>query len=90
MPAAVPITAVVAAGAVSAAVGGGVIGALVGAGAAIGVSLIGGAIFPLPPQKSPRPPSRASSATAQEAQQRTQSFRQPIAEHQIVLGRARF
>ena len=54
MPAAVPLIAVVAGGVASAAVGGGVIGALVGAGAAIGVSLIGGAIFP---QKKPRLPS---------------------------------
>ncbi|GIX10680.1 phage tail protein [Elioraea sp.] len=89
MPAAVPLIAVVAAGAVSAAVGGGVIGAIVGAGAAIGVSLIGGAIFP---QKRPRNSALgggSGGSTAQEAQQRTQSFRQPITEHQIVLGRAK-
>ncbi|MCX7685744.1 MAG: phage tail protein, partial [Acetobacteraceae bacterium] len=88
MPAAVPIIAVVAAGAVSAAVGGGVIGAIIGAGAAIGASLIGGAIFP---QKRPRAtaPGGGAASTVQEAQQRTQSFRQPIAEHQIVLGRAK-
>ncbi|MFN6954737.1 MAG: phage tail protein [Acetobacteraceae bacterium] len=86
MPAAVPLIAVVAGAVGSAAVGGGIIGALVGAGAAIGVSLIGGAIFP---QKKPRPPSFSGGSTAQEAQQRTQSFRQPIAEHQIVLGRAK-
>ncbi|MCX7685337.1 MAG: hypothetical protein N2Z67_08725, partial [Acetobacteraceae bacterium] len=67
MPAAVPIIAVVAAGAVSAAVGGGVIGAIGGAGAAIGVSLIGGAIFP---QKRPRAtaPGGGAASTAQEAQ----------------------
>jgi len=86
MPAAVPLIAVVAGAVGSAAVGGGIIGALVGAGAAIGVSLIGGAIFP---QKKPRPPSFSGGSTAQEAQQRTQSFRQPIAEHQMVLGRAK-
>ncbi len=86
MPAAVPLIAVVAGAVGSAAVGGGIIGALVGAGAAIGVSLIGGAIFP---QKKPRPPSFSGGSSAQEAQQRTQSFRQPIAEHQIVLGRAK-
>ena len=86
MPAAVPLIAVVAGGVASAAVGGGVIGALVGAGAAIGVSLIGGAIFP---QKKPRLPSFSGGSTAQEAQQRTQSFRQPITEHRIVLGRAK-
>ena len=83
MPAAVPLIAVVAGAVGSAAVGGGVIGALVGAGAAIGVSLIGGAIFP---QKKPRPPSFSGGS---EAQQRTQSFRQPITEHQIVFGRCK-
>jgi hypothetical protein len=83
MAAAVPIIAVVAGAVGSAAVGGGIIGALVGAGAAIGVSLIGNAIFP---QKKPRLPSFSS---ALDAQQRTQSFRQPITAHQIVLGRAK-
>jgi len=83
VPAAVPLIAVVAGAVGSAAVGGGVIGALVGAGAAIGVSLIGGAIFP---QKKPRPPSFSGGS---EAQQRTQSFRQPITEHQIVFGRCK-
>jgi hypothetical protein len=83
MPAAVPLIAVVAGGVASAAVGGGIIGALVGAGAAIGASLIGNAIFP---QKKPRPPAFSS---ALDAQQRTQSFRQPITAHQIVLGRAK-
>jgi hypothetical protein len=86
MAVAVPLIAVVAAGAVSAAVGGGVVGALVGAGAAIGVSLIGGAVFP---QKRPRAPAVSGGSAALEAQQRTQSFRQPVAEHQIVLGRAK-
>jgi hypothetical protein len=83
MPAAVPLIAVVAGGVASAVVGGGIIGALVGAGAAIGASLIGNAIFP---QKKPR---QTSFSSALDAQQRTQSFRQPITAHQIVLGLAK-
>jgi hypothetical protein len=84
MPAAVPLIAVVAGAVGSAAVGGGIIGAIVGAGASIAVSLIGGAVFPA---KKPR--AAAAPALAAEAQQRTQSFRQPITEHRIVLGRAK-
>ncbi|GIX10382.1 phage tail protein [Elioraea sp.] len=83
MPAAVPIIAVVAAGAVSAAVGGGIIGALAAAGTAIVVSAIGRSVFPAP---KPRAPAiRFTDPGAG----RTQSVRQPITEHRIVLGRAK-
>jgi len=84
MPAAVPLIAVVAGAVGSAAVGGGIIGAIVGAGASIAVSLIGGAVLP-----ATKPRAAIAPALPAEAQQRTQSFRQPITEHRIVLGRAK-
>lgn len=83
MPAAVPIIAVVAAGAVSAAVGGGIIGALAAAGTAIVVSAIGRSVLPAPKPKLPALNLAAPGAG------RTQSLRQPITEHRIVLGRAK-
>jgi hypothetical protein len=94
MPAAVPLVAVVAAGVASAAVGGGIVGALVGAGAALVVSAVGGAVFR---QKAPAAPRVAFADTgptagfdaASPGAGRTQSFRQPIAEHQLVFGRCK-
>jgi hypothetical protein len=83
VPAAVPIIAVVAAGAVSAAVGGGIIGALAAAGTAIVVSAIGRSVLP-----APKPKLAALNFSAPGAG-RTQSLRQPITEHRIVLGRAK-
>jgi hypothetical protein len=91
MPAAVPLIAVVAGGVASAAVGGGIIGAIVGAGAAFVVSTIGASVFP-----AKRPTAPTSSAALHPGDDptapgagRTQSFRQPITEHQIVFGRCK-
>ncbi|WP_333673683.1 phage tail protein, partial [Elioraea tepidiphila] len=91
MPAAVPLIAVVAGGVASAAVGGGIIGAIVGAGAAFVVSTIGASVFP-----AKRPTAPTSSASLRPGDDptapgagRTQSFRQPITEHQIVFGRCK-
>ncbi|MFL1464413.1 hypothetical protein ACI6QG_19585, partial [Roseococcus sp. DSY-14] len=90
MPAAVPLIAVVAGGVASAAVGGGIIGAIVGAGAAFVVSTIGASVFPA---KRPTAPSTISMRSGDDPTApgagRTQSFRQPITEHQIVFGRCK-
>lgn len=82
MAVAVPIVAVVAGAAASAAVGGGIIGALAAAGTAVVVTAIGRAVFPTPKPRSP-------SFNLETAANRTQSVRQPITEHRIVLGRAK-
>ncbi|MBX6747905.1 MAG: hypothetical protein IRY87_38210, partial [Acetobacteraceae bacterium] len=89
MPAAIPLVAVVASGIASAAVGGGVIGALVGAGAALVVTAVGGAIFPAKKPSAPTSPATAGFDANAPGAGRTQSFRQPIAEHQIVFGRCK-
>ena len=94
MPVAIPFIAAAAGAVASGAIGGGVVGAIVGAGVSLGVSYIGRQIFPA---SRPRPPetrvaqngpSAAFDANSPGAG-RTQSFRQPITEHQIVLGRAK-
>jgi hypothetical protein len=74
MPVAIPIIAVAVGAVASAAVGGGIIGALVGVGTAFAITSVGGSVFPS------RPPSAAGAG-------RTQSFRQPLTEHQLVFGR---
>ena len=86
MPAAIPLIAVVAGGAASAALGGGLLGALVGAGAAFVVSSIGASVFPA---KRPAAPTRPGDDATAPGAGRTQSFRQPITEHQIVFGRCK-
>lgn len=90
MPMALPLVAVVASGVASAAVGGGVFGALVGAGAAFLVTTAGNAVFP---QKKPKGASTAAATAAFDPAAagagRTQSFRQPVAEHQIIFGRCK-
>lgn len=89
MPAAVPLIAVVASGVASAAVGGGVIGALVGAGAALVVTAAGQAIFPAKKPSAPTTPATTGFDASAPGAGRTQSFRQPITEHQIVFGRCK-
>jgi hypothetical protein len=89
MPAAIPLVAVVASGIASAAVGGGVIGALVGAGAALVVTAVGGAIFPAKKPSAPTTPATTGFDASAPGAGRTQSFRQPITEHQIVFGRCK-
>jgi len=93
MPAAVPLIAVAAAGVASAAVGGGIIGAVVGAGAAFIVSAIGQSVFPQKQKKqaslSPQAAAIAGFDAGQPGAGRTQAFRQPVTEHQIVLGRCK-
>jgi hypothetical protein len=93
MPAAVPLIAVAAAGIASAAVGGGIIGAVVGAGAAFIVSAIGQSVFPQKQKKqaslSPQAAAIAGFDAGQPGAGRTQAFRQPVTEHQIVLGRCK-
>jgi hypothetical protein len=86
MPAAIPLIAVVAGGVASAAIGGGLLGALVGAGAAFVVSSIGASVFPA---KRPAAPTRPGDDPSAPGAGRTQSFRQPITEHQIVFGRCK-
>lgn len=88
MPAAIPLVAVVASGIVSSAVGGGVFGALAGAGAAFLVTWGGGKAFPAKKAKASAAATAAFDAAAPGAG-RTQSFRQPVAEHQIVFGRCK-
>lgn len=92
MPVAIPFIAA------SAVIGGGVLGAVAAAGAALVVSAVGAAVF------RPKSPSAARSANVTPGTDtgpgsgfdprtpgagRTQSFRQPITEHQIVFGRCR-
>ena len=91
MPAAVPLIAVVAGGVASAAVGGGIIGAIVGAGAAFVVSTIGASVFPAKRPTAPTPTTslRLGDDPTAPGAGRTQSFRQPITEHQIVFGRCK-
>ncbi len=89
MPAAVPLIAVVAGGIASTAVGGGIIGAVVAAGAAFVVSSIGQAIFPTKKAASTTAAAIAADTLTTTATTRTQSFRQAITEHQIVLGRVK-
>jgi len=93
MPAAVPLIAVAAAGIASAAVGGGIIGAVVGAGAAFIVSAIGQSVFPQKQKKqaslSPQAAAIAGFDAGQPGAGRTQAFRQPVTEHQIVVGRCK-
>ncbi len=93
MPAAVPLIAVAAAGVASAAVGGGIIGAVVGAGAAFIVSAIGQSVFPQKQKKqaslSPQAAAIAGFDAGQPGAGRTQAFRQPVTEHQLVLGRCK-
>jgi hypothetical protein len=91
MPAAVPLIAVVAGGVASAAVGGGIIGAIVGAGAAFVVSTIGASVFPAKRPNAPTPTTslRPGDDPTAPGAGRTQSFRQPITEHQIVFGRCK-
>jgi hypothetical protein len=86
MPAAIPLIAVVAGGVASAALGGGLLGALVGAGAAFVVSSIGASVFPA---KRPAGPTRPGDDPTAPGAGRTQSFRQPITEHQILFGRCK-
>jgi hypothetical protein len=87
MPAAVPLIAIAAGGAASAAVGGGLLGAVVAAGTAFVVSSIGSSVFPA---KRPTAQTTTSGGAGEDAAtSRTQSFRQPITEHQIVLGRCK-
>ncbi|HEV7456461.1 MAG TPA: phage tail protein [Roseococcus sp.] len=86
MPAAIPLIAVVAGGVASAALGGGLLGALVGAGAAFVISSIGASVFPA---KRPTTPTRPGDDPSAPGAGRTQSFRQPITEHQIVFGRCK-
>ena len=93
MPAAVPLIAVAAAGIASAAVGGGIIGAVVGAGAAFIVSAIGQSVLPQKQKKqaslSPQAAAIAGFDAGQPGAGRTQAFRQPVTEHQLVLGRCK-
>ncbi|MGG5890221.1 phage tail protein [Falsiroseomonas sp. HC035] len=89
MPAAVPLVAVLAGGIASAAVGGGIIGAVVAAGAAFVVSSIGQSIFPTKRASSTAAAAAAANTLTSTAATRTQSFRQAITEHQIVLGRVK-
>ena len=89
MPAAVPLVAVLAGGIASAAVGGGIIGAVVAAGAAFVVSSIGQAVFPTKKASSTAAAAAAADTLTSTAATRTQSFRQAITEHQIVLGRVK-
>jgi hypothetical protein len=87
MPAAVPLIAIAAGGAASAAVGGGLLGAVVTAGTAFVVSSIGSSVFPA---KRPTAQTTTSGGAGEDAAtSRTQSFRQPITEHQIVFGRCK-
>lgn len=88
MPAAIPLVAVVASGVASAAVGGGVFGALAGAGVAFLVTYAGGKAFPAKKAKGSAAATAAFDAAAPGAG-RTQSFRQPVAEHQVVFGRCK-
>ena len=98
MPVAIPFIAAAAGAAASAVIGGGVLGAVAAAGAALVVSAVGAAVF------RPKSPSAARSANVTPGTDtgpgsgfdprtpgagRTQSFRQPITEHQIVFGRCR-
>ena len=89
MPAAIPLVAVLAGGFASAAVGGGIIGAVVAAGAAFVVSSIGQSIFPTRKASSTAAAAVAADTLTTTAATRTQSFRQAITEHQIVLGRVK-
>ena len=89
MPAAIPLVAVVASGIASAVVGGGIVGALVGAGAALVVTAVGGAIFPAKKPSAPTTPATTGFDASAPGAGRTQSFRQPITEHQIVFGRCK-
>ncbi|WP_229678222.1 phage tail protein, partial [Caldovatus sediminis] len=89
MPAAVPLIAVVAGGVASAAVGGGILGAIVGAGAAFVVSSLGNAVFPAKRPTAPSTSLRPGDDPSAPGAGRTQSFRQPITEHQIVFGRCK-
>jgi hypothetical protein len=89
MPAAVPLVAVLAGGIASAAVGGGLIGAVVAAGAAFVVSSIGQSLFPTKKAASTAAAAAAADSLTSTAATRTQSFRQAITEHQIVLGRVK-
>ena len=98
MPVAIPFIAAAAGAAASAVIGGGILGAVAAAGAALVVSAVGAAVF------RPKSPSAARSANVTPGSDtgpgsgfdprtpgagRTQSFRQPITEHQIVFGRCR-
>ncbi|MFN7307317.1 MAG: hypothetical protein ACK5TQ_12175, partial [Acetobacteraceae bacterium] len=87
MPVAIPIIAVAVGAVASAAVGGGIIGALVGAGTAFAITSFGGSVFPSRPPSAPAIPSRAVDNTTAPGAGRTQSFRQPLTEHQLVFGR---
>ncbi|MCA3585634.1 MAG: hypothetical protein IOD03_18345 [Methylocystis sp.] len=87
MPVAIPIIAVAVGAVASAAVGGGIIGALVGAGTAFAITSVGGSVFPSRPPSSPAIPSRAVDNTTAPGAGRTQSFRQPLTEHQLVFVR---
>jgi hypothetical protein len=89
MPVAIPIIAVAVGAVASAAVGGGIIGALVGAGTAFAITSVGGSVFPTRPPSAPAIPSRAVDNTTAPGAGRTQSFRQPLTEHQIVFGRCK-
>ena len=89
MPAAVPLVAVLAGGLASAVVGGGIIGAVVAAGTAFVVSSIGQSIFPTKRASSTAAAAVAADTLTSTAATRTQSFRQAITEHQIVLGRVK-
>ena len=87
MPAAVPIIAVVAAGAVSAAVGGGIIGALAAAGTAIVVSAIGRSVLPPP---KPNLPGRKTSRSRCSASDRVGIGAQSsLLDGGLVTGRVR-
>ncbi len=92
MAVAIPFIAAAAGLAATGAVGGGILGAVAAAGAALVVTAIGSAVF------RPKPPSAARGADFKPGAGfeprsagagRTQSFRQPITEHQIVFGRCR-
>jgi hypothetical protein len=87
MPVAIPIIAVAVGAVASAAVGGGIIGALVGAGTAFAITSVGGSVFPSRPPSAPVSPARAGDNATAPGAGRTQSFRQPLTEHQLVFGR---
>lgn len=89
MPVAIPIIAVAVGAVASAAVGGGIIGALVGAGTAFAITSAGNAVFPTRPPSAPVIPARAGDDATAPGAGRTQSFRQPLTEHQIVFGRCK-
>jgi hypothetical protein len=89
MPVAIPIIAVAVGAVASAAAGGGIIGALVGAGTAFAITSAGNSVFPTRPPSAPVIPARAGDDATAPGAGRTQSFRQPLTEHQIVFGRCK-